>query len=57
MVFTSPTPALITEEDAERTFTIGFSQFINFSSAAVVSSNCTTRQRRTARMSVGELQA
>ena len=42
MEFTSPTPALITEEDAERTLTIGFSHFINFSSAAVDSSNCAT---------------
>ena len=35
MVFTSPTPALITEEDAERTLTIGSSHFINLSSADV----------------------
>ena len=35
MVFTIPTPALITEEDAERTLTIGSSHFINLSSADV----------------------
>jgi hypothetical protein len=36
---TIPTPALITEEDAERTLTMGFSHFINLSSADIVSPN------------------
>ena len=42
MGFTSPTHALITGEDGERTFTIGSSHFINFSSAEVVCSYCGT---------------
>ena len=45
MGFTSPTPALITGEDAERTLTIGSSHFINLSSArtdVAVLSNCAT---------------
>ena len=57
MGFTSPTPALITEEDAERTLTIGSSHFINLSSASIVCSNFAARERRTARVSAGELQA
>ena len=40
MVFTSPTPSVITEEDAERTLTIGSSHFIKFLSAEVVCSDC-----------------
>jgi hypothetical protein len=57
MVFTIPTPALITEDDAERTLTIGSSHFIKFSSASIVCPNPAARKRRTDRTSVGELQA
>ena len=38
MVFTSPTLALITEEDAKKTLTSGSSHFINLLSADVVCS-------------------
>ena len=38
MGFTSPTPALMTEEDAERTLTTGSNHFINLLSASIVSS-------------------
>ena len=57
MGFTSPTPALMTEEDAERTLTIGSSHFINLSSASIVCSNFAARERRMVRVSAGELQA
>ena len=36
MIFTSPTHALTTGEDAERTLTIGSSHVINFSSVELV---------------------
>ena len=38
MEFTSPTTALVTEEETQRTVTTGFSQLINSSSADVDSS-------------------
>lgn len=57
MGFTSPTPALMTEEDAERTLTIGSSHFINLSSASRVCSKFAARERRIVRVSAGELQA
>ena len=57
MGFTSPTPALMTEEDAERTLTIGSSHFMNLSSASIVCSNFAARERRMARVSAGDLQA
>ena len=56
MGLTSPTPALITEEDAESTLTIGSSHFINLSSADIVCSTCAAWERRSARMSAGDLQ-
>ena len=47
----------MTEEDAERTLTIGSSHFINLSSASIVCSKFAARERRIVRVSAGELQA
>jgi hypothetical protein len=48
-------PALITEEDAEMTLTMGSSHCINLSSVDLL--NDATWERRTTRISTGELQS
>lgn len=51
-----PTPSPRVAENANRTFTVGSSQFLSLSLLLRLWSNCWTRSRSTGRISAGELQ-